>query len=199
MYLRTAAILATASFATVLVVGCGTVRETLPGRSAAEQLLISTAADRAVSQLPRDPFAERAVFVDTSNLDCLDKPYVVQRIKSTLRENGAHCVPTADKADVVLEVAAGGLSIDKVDKLLGLPAIPIPMPFADETLKFPETPLWKLVTYRGRAKLLFSAVDPATGKREADLPTYYGQARDSYWWIFIVGPMRSTDLPHSAK
>jgi len=68
--------------------GCGTVRETLPPRSAMEQLLISTAADRAVEELPTDWLVGKAGHLDISNLDCYDKPYVVQRLREAVLDAG---------------------------------------------------------------------------------------------------------------
>lgn len=191
---RGVAVLAGASLGLFLA-GCGTVRETLPARSATEQLLISTAADRAVAELPEDIFQGKAVFLDASLLECADKPYVVQRMRTALRQNGARLVDGKDQAELILEAGSGALSIDKRDSLFGLPPLPLPIPFAGETLRLPEVPLWKMITYRGRAKFVFSLVDPATGQQAAELPTSYGNSKETYWWVLVVGPIRSSDLP----
>lgn len=179
----------------VMQCGCGTVRETLPGRSATEQLLISTAADRAVAGLPSQVFQGKAVFLDTTNLECADKAYVIQRMRAGLRQNGARLVDAKDQAELILEAGSGALSLDKRDSLFGVPSLPLPIPYAGETLRLPEMPLWKIVTYRGKAKFLFSAVDPASGQQAVELPVCFGNSRESYWWVFIVGPIRSSDLP----
>lgn len=183
----------------LLLNGCGSVRETLPARSAIEQLLISTAADRAVAQLAVEPFSGKEVFVDPANLECLDKPYVLQQVKTALRAGGARIVDSRDKAELVLETASGALSINRRDLLFGVPALPLPFQFGGQALKLPEVPLWKTVTYRGRAKILFSAVDARTGAAVGDIGLCYGKVQDSYWWLLIVGPMRHTDLPEEAR
>ena len=190
---------ATAVVAALLLTGCGSVRETLPARSAMEQLLISTAADRAVAQLPVQPFSNKSVYVDPVNLECQDKPYVLQQIRTVLRAGGARIVDSRDKSEVVLEAASGALSINKRDMLFGFPALPLPLQFSGQVVKLPEVPLWKTITYRGRAKLLFSAVDARTGERVADIGCCHGRARDSYWWLLVLGPMRHTDLPKEAR
>lgn len=185
--------------AALLLTGCGSVRETLPVRSALEQLLISTAADRAVAELPPEPFARKAVYIDATNLECTDKPYVLQRIRTALRDAGAEIVADRDQAELVLEAASGTMSMNRRDMLFGIPALPFPFQVGGETLKLPEVPLWKMITYRGRAKLLFSVVDAGTGAAVADVGHCYGKARDTYWWLFILGPMRHTDLPEGAR
>lgn len=188
-----------ATLTLLLLTGCGSVRETLPARSAMEQLLVSTAADRAIAELAVEPFANKAVYVDPANLDCLDKPYVLQQIRTALRAGGARIVDSRDKAELVLEPASGAMSLNKRDMLFGIPALPLPFQFGGQTLKLPEVPLWKTITYRGRAKLLFSIVDARTGAMVADVGHCYGKARDSYWWLLIIGPMRHTDLPDRAR
>ena len=181
----------------LLMAGCGSVRETLPGRSAMEQMLISTAADRAVGELPTQIFQGKAVFLDTTNLDCTDKAYVIQRMRAALRQCGANLTDAKDQADLFLEAGSGTLSLNKRDMMFGIPSLPLP--FAGETLKLPELPLWKLITYDGRAKFLFSLVDAKTGQMAADIPLCYGSARETYWWCLIVGPVKNSDLPAGAK
>ena len=178
-------------------VGCGSVRETLPARSATEQLLLSTAADRAVDALSGEGLRGKSVHLDVSNLECLDKPYVVARIRQGLLSNGARLAAGREEADLILEVASGGLSINMHDYLLGIPAIPLPL--ATETVIFPEAPLFKLVTYRSTAKLLFTAIDPKDNSQALDLPVCYGKASEHFWWLLFTGPHRRSDLPKEAK
>ena len=179
--------------------GCGTVRETLPGRAAMEQMLISTAADRAVDYLPPQIFRGKKVHLDTSQLEAYDQAYIELRIKSALRRADAQVVAENDEPDIRLEVASGALSIDKKDWLLGLPSLPLPVSVGGEPLKLPEVPFWKHVAYRGKAKLLFSPVAVESGKNLAAIPMCYGQAKDDYWWFLIFGPFRTTDMPSTTK
>lgn len=184
---------------TLLGSGCGTVRETLPGRAAMEQMLISTAADRAVDYLPPQLFRGKKVHLDTSQLDAYDQPYLALRIKSALRRANAQVVAKDDDPDIRLEVASGALSIDKKDWLLGLPSVPLPVSLGGEPLTLPEVPFWRHVAYRGKAKLLFSPVAADSGKNIAPIPMCYGQAKDDYWWFLIFGPFRTTDMPSTTK
>lgn len=183
----------------LLLAGCGTVRETLPARSALEQLVISTAADRAVARVPDWKLSGDKVFLDTTNLDCYDKPYVVQRIRELLLGSRCTLVDTRQEAQIVLQPASGGLSMNKRDYLLGIPSIPIPVPFADGVLETPEVPIFKAVHYLGRAKLLFSALDAETNSQAVEIPVCYGKSRDSYYWVLIFGPIPDGDLPKGTR
>ena len=189
---------ALAGLSVVYLAGCGTVRETLPPRSAMEQLLISTAADRAVEMMPEEPFTGKGVFVDVSNLECYDKPYVLQRIKEAVAENGGRLVQSPKDADVVLEVASGGLSVNRREYLLGIPELPLMIPGAGG-VKTPELAIFKVVSYKGKAKLLFSALSPTTRSQLAEVPVCYGKSSDSFWWFLFVGPFERSDLPEELK
>jgi hypothetical protein len=182
---------------TFLLTGCGTVRETLPDRSAMEQLLISTAADRAIEEMPVSKLDGRKVFLDASNLDCYDKPYVVQRVREAMLSGGCTLVDDAEEADLVLRPASGGLSINKRDYLLGVPSIPIPTPGG--AAKTPEIPIFKALYYLGRAKLIFTLVDPQTDRQVAKMPVCYGKSRDAYFWILLFGPIQRSNLPKEIR
>lgn len=175
--------------------GCGTIRETLPGRAAKEQLVISTSADRAIREMPESPFEGKKIHLDTSNLEGTDAAYVKQVVRDYLLARGAALVGSPDKADVVLEVASGALSLDKRNYLLGVPELPLPIPMAGETLRFPELPLLKALFYRGKTKLRISAVDAESRTQAFEVPMCRGKSLDSYWWFLFFGPFRFSDIP----
>ena len=175
--------------------GCGTIRETLPDRAAKEQLVISSAADRAVDEMPEGPLGGVKIYVDTTNLEGTDKVYVVQTVRDYVLANDAALAGNAEEADVVLELASGALSLDKRNYLLGLPAIPLPIPMAGETLQLPEIPLMKALFYRGKVKLQVSAIDTQSRAEAFEVPICRGKSLDSYWWVFFFGPFRYSDIP----
>ena len=177
----------------MLMTGCGQIRETLPGRSAMEQLLISTAADRAIDDMEGASLHGKAVYLDFTNLETYDRPYVTQRIRNHVLNSGARVVDAREDAQVVLESASGGLSFNKRDYLLGLPAIVIPTSVGE--IGTPELPLFKALFYRGKAKLLFTAVDPATNEQLFHVPMCYGNSHQTHWWFLFMGPFTATDLP----
>ena len=182
-----------------LLTGCGTVFQTLPARSATEQLLISTAADRALAGLPADLLKDKAVLVDMKNLDCYDKPYVLDRIAYEIVAKGGKRVEAADQTDIVLSLASGALSIDKIDYLFGIPAIPLPIPTVGTPLCLPEIALFKLIKMDGKAKLLVSAVDPKTKLQAYKSELYYGRSEQRYMWLLFTGPYKWGDLAYQVE
>ena len=154
---------------------------------------------KAIETMPPEGLKGKTVFIETSNLDSYDKPYVIQRLREAVLSGEARLANSKEEADIVLEVASGGLSINRRDWLLGLPAIPLPIPYGGEWLKLPEIAIFKVVFYTGRAKLPFSAVDSATSSRADEVPMCYGRSLDSYWWILFMGPFRYSDHPKGAK
>ncbi len=171
--------------------GCGTVRETFPGRSATEQLLISTAADRAIEEFPPSGLKGKSIFVETANLDVADEPYVVGRLQRYILENGGKLAGDRSSADVVLGVASGGLSVDHTGFLIGIPSLPLSVAGGVVT---PEIALFRLSTHTGRAKFLFSPVDPDDASQLYRVPLCRGESTAKYYWVLALGPFRRTDL-----
>lgn len=178
-----------------MMAGCGTIRETLPERAAKEQLVISTAADRAVNEMPESPFNGTKVYLNTTNLEGTDTAYTKQVVRDYLLANDAVLVGSRDEADVVLEIASGALSLDRRNYLLGIPAIPLPIPMAGDTLMLPEIPVLKALFYIGKVKLRMSAVDNQTKAEAFEVPVCRAKSLDSYWWFLFFGPFRYSDIP----
>ncbi len=76
----------------LLLCGCTTDRETDPQRSAPEELLIPSAADRAAEQLSLDLGPNKKAFLDATNFEGLDSKYAIATIRSSLLKHGAHFV-----------------------------------------------------------------------------------------------------------
>ena len=55
------------ALAALVLAGCSTATTTNPPRSVTEQLLLSTAADRAINGTRLDLFAQKKGFVDSNN------------------------------------------------------------------------------------------------------------------------------------
>ena len=127
-----------------LFVGCVTNKNTVTPRSATEQLLISTAADHALSNTNAalELFAGRHVFLDSSYFDSYDSKYVIGTIRDCLSRAGAYLVDNATNSDVVIEARSGALAINQSDTMFGIPAITIPVPLTG-TVQTPEVAFYK--------------------------------------------------------
>ena len=120
---------------------CTTVRETIPQRSATEQLLISTAVDRAVDGMDLKIPAGTKVFLEAGQLDSSDGKYAAGAIKERLLRSGANLVTDAGRADAIVEVRAGALSIDDKKTVVGTDTFNLPVPFAGEAVTVPQIAL----------------------------------------------------------
>ena len=147
----------------VLLSGCVTERETDPPRTATEQLLISTAADRAAESLTLDLGPQRKAFLDATNFEGLDGKYAIAAIRSSLLKKGTRFVGDKKDADTIIEIRAGALSIDKHDMLVGIPSVDIPIPLAGQ-FGTPEIALYKSEEQEGVAKFAATAYDAKDGR-----------------------------------
>lgn len=180
--------------AAALLCGCGTFRDTVPSRSASEQVLLSTAADRAIEEMADNWIRNTRVLIDTSQLDAYDQEYLVQRLRRAVLYRGGILVDDSQQADAVLEVASGGFSIDTGRFAIGIPEITLPVPFAGQ-LELPEIAFFKQMRHVGKAKILFTVLDPKSGRQYVDVPICYGRSRRTLWWIFFIGPFDTSDIP----
>jgi hypothetical protein len=177
----------------VVWTGCTTWETTTTPRTAIEQLLLSTAADRCLNQ-SRLVAGNRKVFLDTQYLDAYDKQYLISMVRERLGSRGL-LVDKADLADIVVEIRSGGLAIDKSDFLFGLPALPLPITLANgaPVLKTPELPLIKMISRRSRAKVAMFATDVKTRKQLGATGTLYGEAYYTDWILFFI-PFTHSDI-----
>lgn len=180
--------------------GCVTLRETQPSHTAREQLLLSTAADHATAQIAPNVPAGNSIYVDTGNFGSggdYQSNYAITAVKSALLRRGYALAPSADKADTVLIISSGALSIDETDKLLGFPSGKIPIPFAGD-LSTPEVAFWKSKERTGVAKFLLTYYDAKTGKLQDAAKPIYGFSNFNRSSIFFYGYTKSDLLPEDA-
>ena len=151
--------------ATFALTACTTVVETNPPRSAVEELLISTAADRAVTQMHFDLPQGASVFVDAGNLAGLgsDGKYVIAAIDARLLHHGLRLAADRKSAQAILALRAGALSTDQKDFLIGIPQFKVPVPLSSSALTLPQIALYEDQDQEGVAKLAAVGYDAKSG------------------------------------
>jgi len=146
----------------VAVTGCTTIRSSDPQRTATEQLLISTAADRAAKSLSLDiPRGDR-IFVDATNFEGYDSKYAIGAIRDHLLQQGLLMCEDKNNADVIVEIRSGALSVDEHSTLIGIPQENVPVPLAG-TATLPEIALFKREVQQGVAKFAATSFDAKKG------------------------------------
>jgi hypothetical protein len=158
---------------------CTTRPEVNPSRSATEQLLVSTAADRAAGELafPLPPGSK--VFLQTANLDDTDGKYAIAAVTDQLLRQGMLLVTDRKNADYVALLRSGALSVDKTRTLVGLESFEVPVPLSSGALGVPEIALYKSERQKGVARFTLTLLTAADGRLVALGVPQYGYAETS--------------------
>jgi hypothetical protein len=179
--------------AAILAVGCSTIRTSDPARTATEQLLVATAADRAAQDMDLAALAGKKVFLDPAHLEGADKGYALGAVARRLAGQDARLVAERKQADVAITVHAGALSVDRAEFLIGIPEMAVPVPLAGP-LHTPELALFKRDGQTGIARLALNATDSASGERVLSPEPASGTAHFTLWKILLI-PFRRSDVP----
>lgn len=172
---------------------CTSVRETEPARTATEQLLFSTAAERAADKLAFNMVEGTKVFVDPTYVDGTDSKYLLSTIRDRVMRRGGDIVDEKAKAEIVIEPRVGAISIDRQKRLFGIPDFGIPIPLAGE-VDVPEIALFKRDTRQGVIKVAATHYNAKTGLLIQSLDPVYGFSHKTDWAFLIFFSWESNDL-----
>jgi len=175
---------------------CTTANDTIPARSATEQLIISTAADRSIEQINFGVPNGAKTFVE-SHIEGPDAKYALGAIRDRLIRQGA--LPVADRgaADWIVEVRAGALSTDQSATLFGLPSFDAPIPLTGAT-KTPEVAIFKRARRVGIAKLAATSY-PAKGGAVVSSGPVYGYSQATKWTLLVLISWSEDDFSPASK
>jgi len=189
--------------------GCATIRVTDPPRSATEQFLLSEATRKAVDQLSAEALRDRAVYLDTSYLISSAYPspenlFYVAELRNKLLVGGVRLAEKREKAQIVLEVRSGGIGIDRLEYLLGIPAFYVARSINDTSsanvpITTPDFAIVKNTKQLGFASAAFVAYWSDTGELVAGSGPFVGQTLREDWWILGFGPRTIGDIPPAQK
>jgi len=185
-------------FVALALGACSTERETSPARTATEQLLISSAADRAAEKLALAIPADKKVFVDAGYFEGTDSKYALAAIRDSLLKKGVALVDKKEAADAVVEPRAGALSIDESETLVGLRSFEVPIPLAGP-LKLPEIALFKRAERKGVARFAATSYDTKNGHLIASSDPKSGFSHKKEWTVLLFITWFTDDLPHEDK
>jgi hypothetical protein len=183
----------------LFLAACSTQRTTEPGRTATEQMLFSTAAERAADRLAFSLPEGSKVFVDPAYAEGTDSKYLLGTIRDRLLRKGSDLVDDKGKADIVIEPRIGAISVDRDKTLFGIPDFGVPIPLAGQ-VQMPEIALFKRDTQQGVIKVAATAYDAKTGLLIQSLDPVYGFAHKKEWAALIFFSWDTNDLvPEPAR
>jgi hypothetical protein len=144
-----------------LASGCAFSTRVETPRSSWEQILATTAIDRALEQLEWPEVDGKSVFVEIGPPgDVLDDLYLQRRIEVSLADRGAQIVRNAEAAEYVLSCLVGAIGLDISGRFMGL------MGSQGGFIPFtiPELALYKNTLRKGFAKTEIRLVERETDK-----------------------------------
>lgn len=183
-----------ASAATLaLCVGCGTTKFSDTGRTATEQLLISSAMEQVVDEYDYSRLAGLKVFLKIAN-SATDADYLKSLLRQQLAANGVFIKDSQDDADYILEVAPGTVGTNRYEMMYGIPETSIPSIGTIEATSIPEFALIKRTDQKAQVKLLMWAYNKQTGAIvwQSGVKTKTSNIRDR--WIFGAGPFTNASF-----
>lgn len=143
---------------TILASGCATAKRTgtETARSATEQLLLSTAAERSATQIEGTDFHGVRVYLEVTGLT-KDADFAKDTVASELQARGAVIVTEVTKATYTVRILVQAFGTDQTESFLGIPAM-------NSIFPIPEIALFKRRRQTARSRLQFTVIDTRTGQ-----------------------------------
>lgn len=173
--------------------GCGTSKWTDTGRSATEQLLITDAMDRAVSQLDFHALTGKTCFIDVTPLKKIsDSEYLISCMRQHMFACGCIVKDNKAEADCIVEVRAGAVGTDRNDVLYGIPAVNVPtvVPVSGIPSQIPEMPIVKKTDQKAVVKLSLFAYSQKTGRPIWQSGAVPEESNAKAVWVLGAGPFQ---------
>ncbi len=177
----------------VLLAGCGTTKWSDSPRTATEQLLISDAVDRAISEIDFSALAGKHVFLDTRYIaTTLDQNYVTSTLRQHMLASGIIIKDKPEDCTYVVEVRTGTLGTNRQDLLFGMPSTTLPtvglLPVGSASI--PEIALMKRTNQQGVCKISCFAYNRMTGRSvwQSGNRRVASGAKDI--WVMGAGPFQ---------
>lgn len=179
--------------------GCGTVKS----RSATEQLILSDAVDRSVSQIDFRPLSDKKVFLDTQFVDSIkgsgfvNADYIISSLRQQMTASRCMLQDEREEADYVVEVRVGTLGSNDHEVNYGIPtsnsvtAASSLLPSVPAVPTIPEISLAKRNELQAAAKIAVFAYDRATREAVWQSGLSMGESTAKATWLLGAGPFES--------
>lgn len=163
---------------------------------------MSAAAERAVAQLSTDRLRDRKVYVDSSFFNAPEQAFVTGEVRAHMLLAGVRLMQEKKDAEIIMELRSGGVGINRIEFLLGLPSIPIPginsgSSSLTNSISFltPELAILKSTKQSGFAGIGYVAYWAQTGEVVASSGPFVSRTYREDSWIFGIGPTTVGNVP----
>lgn len=175
-----------------LLVGCTTRVETMPPRTAKEQVMLSYAVRDSMAMWSTDELSDRRVFLDTRYLDSIDDGFVTGEVRDWLGRQDAVVVGAEAEAEIRLELRSAGVGMESEEALVGIPSFSLPMP-GTAPMRTPELAIYKDKRRKGVAALAMTAFDTQTDRRLFGHGPRIGETFEGDSFLLMVPIIRRRD------
>jgi len=174
-------------------------RMTEPIRSVGEQLLFSTAIDRALSELDLEAIGRLKgfkVYLSTVYLQTLDQEYLVGSLRDLLLSSGVLVVDDIAQAEMIVEVRSGANSLDSATVTAGIAEDQaLPNPVTGASVALPELAFFKKQNNVSLTKVALVAYHADSREHIFSSGTLLGGAYDRHYQFLGLIRVRFTDVP----
>ena len=174
-------------------------RMTEPIRSVGEQLLFSTAIDRALSELDLEAIGRLKgfkVYLSTVYLQTLDQEYLIGSLRDLLLSSGVLVVDDIAQAEVIVEVRTGANSLDSATVTAGIAEDQaLPNPVTGAPVALPELAFFKKQNNVSLTKVALVAYHADSREHIFSSGTLLGGAYDRHYQFLGLIRLRFTDVP----
>ena len=183
-----------------LATGCiNKQRMTEPVRSVGEQLLLTTAIDRALSELDMEAIGRLEgvkVHIFTNYLKTLDQEYLVGSLRDLFFANGVLVVDDPKEAQIIVEARSGANSLDSAKVTAGIAEDQaLPNPVTGAPISLPEMAFFKKENNISVTKVALVAYKTDTREHVFSSGTLLGGAYDRHYQVLGLLRIRFTDVP----
>ncbi|MBB3104928.1 DUF6655 family protein [Azomonas macrocytogenes] len=180
--------------------GCTNLEESNPPRTATEELLISTAAERAARKLKLKLPSGGKVFVDTTNFEGTDSKYTIAAIRSHLLSRGVRLADDKGSADTIVELRADALSTDRINFVVGIPSFNLPMPLSSSPISIPQLALYGEHGQKGVASFAATSYNAKTGAYiDAQQPQFGYSHNNKTTLLFFFSWINNDTIPKNQQ
>jgi hypothetical protein len=174
-------------------------RMTQPAQSVGEQLLLSTAIDRTLSELDMEAIGRLKgfkVYLSTTYLKALDQEYLIGSLRDLLFSSGVLVVDDPVQAQMIVEVRSGANSLDSATVTAGIAEDQaLPNPVTGAPVALPELALFKKENNVSVTTVALVAYHANTRVHVFSSGTLLGGAYDRHYQILGLLRLRFTDVP----
>ena len=184
-----------AAAAALICTACSTPTITNTARNSVEEMLLSAVVERGISSIDFEAYAGKKVFMDYSNLaPQVDKEFLMAYIELHLARFGTIVVKDAADADYVFKATSSVLATDMDKFLLGIPSLPIPIPWANLSIVIPEIPIIMRLQRTAWGRFFFNIVDAKTNEPVQIVDGARAEAALNNWVVCFI-PFKTHRTP----